>query len=151
MLRAAFATVTAPFGITAENTPSNPAFWTATDLAHAVSRAPHVLGVEDEGRLIGCAFVGPSPSRHGVWVLRHLAVRPDARRHGHGEALVAEAARRARQAGAGTLRIGTVAENSRLSRWYQGLGFIVTEAGVHYPGLVFTVDHLELPLDDRAI
>ena len=144
MLRAAFATVAAEFGLTAENTPSNPSFWTAADLAHAVSRSTHVLGVEDGARLVGCAFIGPSPSRPGVWVLRHLAVRPDARCRGHGESLVSAAAGRAWQAGAGTLRIGIVADNRRLSQWYQRLGFAVTEAGVHHGGLVFSVDYLEL-------
>lgn len=144
MLRAAFATVAAEFGLTAENTPSNPSFWTAADLAHAVSRSTHVLGVEDGARLVGCAFIGPSPSRPGVWVLRHLAVRPDARCRGHGESLVSAAAGRAWLAGAGTLRIGIVADNRRLSQWYQRLGFAVTEAGVHHGGLVFSVDYLEL-------
>lgn len=148
ILRTAFATVTAAFGITADNTPSNPAFWTPAEFEHAVSRAVVLLGAEEDGVLVGCAFLGPSPSRAGVWVLRHLAVHPAARHRGHGEALVAAAASRARAAGATTLRVGIVAENTRLADWYLRLGFARTEHDVRYPGLVFAVDHFEWPLDN---
>ena len=87
----------------------------------------------------------PSGSRPDAVVLRHLAVVPDARHRGHGEALVGEAARRGRAIGAAVLRIGIVAANVRLSDWYHRLGFVTVET-VRYPGLVFTVDHLELRL-----
>jgi ribosomal protein S18 acetylase RimI-like enzyme len=145
VLRRGFATVTATYGITADNTPSNPAFWDADAVAQVVAKGFTVYGVEIAGRLVGCAFVGPStaPSR---WSLRHLAVVPEARHQGVGEALVAEAARRAREGGATALRIGIVAENLQLSDWYHRLGFVTVESGMRYPGLVFTVDHLELAL-----
>lgn len=147
VLREGFATVTAEYGITAANTPSNPAFWTGRELAQVAART-QLFAIEEEGGLVGCAFVGASPSRPGTWVLRHLAVLPEARHRGHGEALVAEAVRRALAAGASTLRIGIVAANTRLSDWYRALGFRTVEAGVRHPGLVFEVDHLEYVLQD---
>jgi hypothetical protein len=45
------------------------------------------------------------------------------------------------------LRIGIVAENVQLSDWYHRLGFVTVESGMRFPGLVFTVDHLELTLE----
>jgi ribosomal protein S18 acetylase RimI-like enzyme len=145
VLQRGFATVTAIYGITADNTPSNPAFWGADAVAQVVAKGFTVYGVEVAGRLAGCAFVGPS-REPGRWSLRHLAVAPEARHQGIGEALVAEAARRAREGGAAVLRIGIVAENLQLSDWYHRLGFITVESGMRYPGLLFTVDHLELAL-----
>jgi ribosomal protein S18 acetylase RimI-like enzyme len=150
VLHAGFGTVAAEFGLTAQNTPSSPAFWGPDQLARAVARPADLVAVEDSGRLVGCAFVGASRRRPGVWELRHLAVLPQARRRGHGEALVAEAARRARSGGASVLRIGIIAENRRLSGWYEALGFVTVAAGQRFPGLVFSVDHLELSLEARS-
>lgn len=147
VLRAGFATVTAEFGLTAENTPSNPAFWLPGEIERVVARGNELFAVEEAGRIIGCAFAGPSRSRTNTWVLRHLAVRPDAGHRGVGTDLVAEAARRATAAGASVLRIGIVAANIRLSDWYGRLGFVTVESGLRYDGLVFEVDQLELDLN----
>jgi GNAT superfamily N-acetyltransferase len=145
----AFGSVIAQFGITAANTPDNPAFWSLEDLAAVVGKGFGLFGVvEPAGGVLGCAFAGPSRNRPGVWELRHLAVRPSAGGAGHGAALVTEAARRARAAGCGVLRIGIVAENQRLSAWYQRLGFRPTQVWQQYPGLPFHVDHLERDVGD---
>jgi ribosomal protein S18 acetylase RimI-like enzyme len=144
VLHSAFATGTSEFGITAQNTPSNPAFWDEGEITRVVARSNQLFALEEDGRILGCAFTGPSRSRERTWVLRHLAVLPDARRRGLGEALVGEAARRAVRGGASVLRIGIVAANTRLSDWYHRLGFVTVESGTRYPGLVFAVDHLEI-------
>ena len=146
VLHAGFGTEVSTFGLTAENTPTNPAFWAPGDVARVVARPTQLFAVEQDGRVAGCAFVGASRRLPGTWILRHLAVHPDARHQGYGEALVAEAARRARAGGGATLRIGIIGENTRLSTWYQQLGFSTVGAGQHFPGLAFSVDHLELPL-----
>ena len=145
VLHRGFATATADFGITADNTPSNPAFWGEDAVPAVVAKGFALFGVELAGPILGCAFVGASrdPS---VWSLRHLAVAPEARHLGLGEALVFEAARRARSGGGRRLQIGIVGENLRLADWYHRLGFVTVAAGDRYPGLVFTVDHLELGL-----
>ncbi len=145
VLRAGFATEVADFGITRENTPSNPAFWENSAIAAVVGRGFDPFAVEHDGRIVGCVFAGPSKSRPGVWSLRHLAVDPTARHAGYGAALVAEGARRARAAGAEALAIGIVAENVRLSDWYRRLGFESIDKTA-YPGLVFTVERMRLPL-----
>lgn len=146
VLQAGFATEVTEFGITRENTPSNAAFWGDAAIPTVVSSGFGLFAVEEDGRILGCAFAGPSKSRSGVWSLRHLAVDPTARHAGHGAALVAEGARRAGAAGAEVLAIGIVAENARLSQWYRRLGF--ESIGTNrYPGLVFTVERMRLLLD----
>ncbi|PFG18202.1 ribosomal protein S18 acetylase RimI-like enzyme [Propionicimonas paludicola] len=146
VLRAGFDTVREQFGITAQNNPHYPVYWTVGDVARAVARPARLLGVEVDSRVAGCAFVGPSRRREGCWELRHLAVDPEHRHRGLGRLLVTEAAAHAAADGAEALRIGIVAENRRLSDWYHGLGFVDVSCGESYPPLPFTVDHLELPL-----
>ena len=90
VMHAGFGTEVAEFGLTAENTPSNPAFWGPDEVARVVARPTQLFAVEEDGRIVGCAFVGASRQFPATWVLRHLAVHPDARHRGHGEALVAE-------------------------------------------------------------
>ena len=145
VLQAGFATDVADFGITRENTPSNPAFWGEAAIPAVTGKGFQLFAIEEDGRIVGCAFVGPSKSRPGVWSLRHLAVDPTTRHAGHGAALVAEGARRARGAGAEVLAIGIVAENSQLSQWYRRLGF-ESIYKTQYPGLVFTVERMRLRL-----
>ncbi len=146
VLRSGFATVQDEFGITRENNPHYPVFWTLGDVARAVSRPSRLLAAQVDSAVAGCAFVGPSRRRAGCWELRHLAVSPEWRHLGLGELLVSEAARLAAADGAEVLRIGIVAENLRLATWYHRLGFQTVSSGESYPPLPFTVDHLELAL-----
>ena len=122
------------------------AFWGETAIPAVTGRGFLLFAIEQDGRIVGCAFAGPSKSRPGVWSLRHLAVDPTTRHAGHGAALVAEGARRARSAGAEVLAIGIVAENSQLSQWYRRLGFESIDK-TQYPGLVFTVERMRLLLE----
>lgn len=148
VVRAGFETVRAEFGITRENNPNYPAFWTLGDVSRAVARPALALGVETDQGLSGCAFLGPSLRRAGCWELRHLAVLPDQRHLGLGGRLVKAAASQAAAYGATALRIGIIAENRRLADWYHSLGFEDVSCAEVYPGLPFTVDHLELGLSE---
>jgi len=150
VLRAGFGTVQEEFGITRENNPHYPVFWTLGDVARAVARPSRLLAAEVDSVLAGCVFVGPSRRRAGCWELRHLAVTPERRHLGLGELLVTEAARLAAADGAEALRIGIVAENLQLAAWYHRLGFQTVTSGESYPPLPFTVDHLELDLSQKA-
>ncbi|MCC6495138.1 MAG: GNAT family N-acetyltransferase [Propionibacteriaceae bacterium] len=145
VLRTGFGTEVSEFGITRENTPSNPAFWDPSAIPAVVAKGFGLFAVEGGGRILGCAFAGPSRSRPRIWSLRHLAVDPATRHSGHGAALVAEGVRRARAAGAEALAIGIVAENTRLAAWYRRLGFETIDK-TQYPGLVFTVERMRLAL-----
>lgn len=146
VFRDGFGTEVAEYGITRENNPGYPAYWDVQRIAELISRPATLLAVEQERRIVGCCFVGPSRREPAVWTLRHLAVSPAARRDGHGEALVQAAADLARASGAAVLRIGIIGENRRLAGWYHRLGFVTVDAGNHYGTLPFSVDHLELRL-----
>ncbi len=146
VLHAGFGSVRELFGITVENDPHYPAFWSLGDVARAVGRPSWLLGIVRESTLAGCAFAGPSRHRVGCWELRHLAVVPAHGQRGLGEALVRAAAALAGQDGADVLRIGIVAENRRLAGWYHRLGFDTVSSGEEIPPLPFTIDRLELRL-----
>ena len=94
---------------------------------------------------MGCVFIGPLPTDAAHWVLKRLAVLPEARHLGLGRALVEAATDRARTSGATRLTLRIIAENELLGRWYTGLGFRRTLAPRH-PGWAFTVHEFELPL-----
>lgn len=143
VLRLGFGPQVDRFAITVENDPGYPAFWEVGDVARAVSRPAQLFAVRQDGDLIGCAFLCPSRRRPDEWQLRHLTVLPEARHHGHGERLVREGVRRAAAYDARVVRIGIIAENLELSRWYQRLGFVTVSPGNLYPPLPFAVDHLE--------
>lgn len=145
VLRGGFVTVADEFGITAQNAPTNPAFWADGAVAVVVARGFEPFGDRDGAALRGCAFVGPSADARS-WSLRHLAVLPAARHQGIGARLVAEATRRAGVGGARTLTVGIVSDNLRLAAWYRQLGFVTVEAGRRYPHLPFRVDELALAL-----
>lgn len=144
-LRRSFATVADEFGITAQNAPTNPAFWTDGAVAAVVARGFEPFGDRDASVLRGCAFVGPSGDAR-IWSLRHLAVLPAARHQGIGANLVTEAVRRAGVGGASTLTVGIVSSNLRLAAWYRQLGFVTVEAGRTYPHVPFRVDQLAFTL-----
>lgn len=52
---------------------------------------------------------------------------PSWRKQGIGEELVSVAISRARESGAKTMKISTVAENTELNDWYHRLGFVDME------------------------
>ncbi len=145
VVRLGFASVADEFGITAENAPTNAAFWSDGAVAAVVARGFQVFGDRDAGILRGCAFVGPTGNPR-TWSLRHLAVLPTWRHRGIGSGLVAEAAVRAAAGGAELLTLGIVSENLRLASWYRDLGFVTVEARQRFPGLPFAVDQLALAL-----
>jgi ribosomal protein S18 acetylase RimI-like enzyme len=78
--------------------------------------------------------------------LRLLAVAPEARGLGAGEALVAECVRRARAAGAAELGLHTSASMRSAVRLYERLGFVrAPERDFHPPGAEL-VEAYRLPL-----
>lgn len=96
------------------------------------------------GRLVGTLAMRPGRaddghprfSRPGVVALGQFAVEPGLQRRGIGRALMEEAERRARAAGASTL-VGDTAEGAaHLIGFYEGLGFSVVDR-VHWGGKTY--------------
>lgn len=110
------------------------------------------------GTFIGCVMLYPpaadayggAAARAAAPELRLLAVAPEARGQGIGEALVAECARRARKAGAAELGLHTSDSMHAAMRMYERMGFArAPEYDFHPPGAEL-VKAYRLELRDAA-
>lgn len=100
------------------------------ELDRVLAQAPElVLVAEDDGRLVG-VVVGTDDGRRG-WIFR-LAVAPDRRREGIGEALVDEVERRLVDRGAVHIRLLVVGANATARRFWEAAGYEPFEDVVMY-------------------
>lgn len=91
-----------------------------------------MVAVDGDGALLGSVLLWPpaadayrGAAARAPWPeLRLLAVAPEARGRGIGEALVAECARRARRMGAAELGLHTSRSMAAAVRMYERLGFV---------------------------
>lgn len=143
VVRGAFATVAAEFGLTQENCPTNGAFLPEGRLEAQFDAGVRMAGAFDGDVMIGFAALDLSDAEKPE--LEKLSVLPQHRHGGAGRQLVGWAAEQARAAGAAALRIGIIEENARLRAWYEGLGFALTGTRV-FAHLPFTVGFMELPI-----
>lgn len=143
VVRGAFATVAAEFGLTEENCPTNGAFLPEGRLEAQFDAGVRMAGAFDGDVMIGFAALDLSDAEKPE--LEKLSVLPQSRHQGAGKLLVGWAAEQARAAGAAALRIGIIEENVRLRAWYEGLGFAHTGTRV-FAHLPFTVGFMELPI-----
>lgn len=143
VVRGAFATVAAEFGLTEENCPTNGAFLPEGRLEAQFDAGVRMAGAFDGDVMIGFAALDLSDAEKPE--LEKLSVLPQSRHQGAGKLLVGWAAEQARAAGAAALRIGIIEENVRLRAWYEGLGFVHTGTRV-FAHLPFTVGFMELPI-----
>ena len=143
VVRGAFATVAAGFGLTRENCPTNGAFLPDGRLDAQFDAGVRMAGAFDGDVMIGFAALDLSDAEKPE--LEKLSVLPQSRHQGAGKLLVGWAAEQARAAGAAALRIGIIEENVRLRAWYEGLGFVHTGTRV-FAHLPFTVGFMELPI-----
>ena len=143
VVRGAFATVAAEFGLTEENCPTNGAFLPEGRLEAQFDAGVRMAGAFDGDVMIGFAALDLSDAEKPGLV--KLSVLPQSRHQGAGKLLVGWASEQARAAGAAALRIGIIEENVRLRAWYEGLGFVHTGTRV-FAHLPFTVGFMELPI-----
>ena len=143
VVRGAFATVAAEFGLTEENCPTNGAFLPEGRLEAQFDAGVRMAGAFDGDVMIGFAALDLSDAEKPE--LEKLSVLPQSRHQGAGKLLVGWASELARAAGAAALRIGIIEENVRLRAWYEGLGFAHTGTRV-FAHLPFTVGFMELPI-----
>ena len=136
VVRGAFATVAAEFGLTEENCPTNGAFLPEGRLEAQFDAVVRMAGAFDGDVMIGFAALDLSDAEKPE--LEKLSVLPQSRHQGAGKLLVGWASEQARAAGAAALRIGIIEENVRLRAWYEGLGFAHTGTRV-FAHLPFTV------------
>ncbi|HEX7354236.1 MAG TPA: GNAT family N-acetyltransferase [Mycobacteriales bacterium] len=91
----------------------------------AVLDAPrsHLLLAVDGERLVGCCALENRGSR---WYFGTFAVRPGEQARGTGSALLAEAERRAREAGAAAMELTVIHARTDLIAWYERRGYVRT-------------------------
>ncbi len=121
LLRRSFITVADRFSLTPENCPKNVAFYTEQRFEEDVDRGMRYYLLEEEGQLRGC--VALEPARPGVVYLGRLAVLPNHRSQGFGQALIRHIFEEARQMGIGRVEIGIIEADTDLKNWYRQFGF----------------------------
>jgi ribosomal protein S18 acetylase RimI-like enzyme len=121
LIRNAFADVAERLNLTRENAPTHPYFCTEEWVRAAMDRGVRFFIMEKNGKAVGC--VGLENAGEGEFFMERLAVRPEARRQGLGEALVRQAMREAMKAGGRDLLIGVISGELKLLEWYGRLGF----------------------------
>jgi len=136
VLRRACATVAERFGLTPENCPKNPAFYTEDRVQADLERGVRYYFLEEDTEVCGC--VALEKAKPEVCYLERLAVLPESRSQGFGTALMHHALAEAAKIGATRVEIGIISEDTRLKDWYGRFGFVQTgtRAFDHLPFVV---------------
>ena len=142
LIRTSFKTVADEFGFTEENAPRFTAF--ATD----ESRLKYQFFIEQRPMFV-CLIKDIIVGYYSVMLisddeieLNNLAVIPEYRHNGIGEALVLNCFEFALKLGRKKIKIGIVEENIVLRQWYETLGFIHTGCR-KYDFFPFTCGYME--------
>ncbi|MDO8532527.1 MAG: GNAT family N-acetyltransferase [Dehalococcoidia bacterium] len=127
----------------------------AADILDVRGRLPHaeLIVAEEAGRIVGAVTLYPDGSRSGMegwppeWAgVRLLAVHPDARGRGVGEALMRECMERSRKRGVTTLGLHTTTVMAVARGMYERMGFVrAPEYDFHpAPGIVVMAYRMKL-------
>jgi N-acetylglutamate synthase-like GNAT family acetyltransferase len=136
LLRSSFSDVAERFELTIENCPKNLAFCTKERIENDFERGLEYYILEKDGRPCGCVAI--EKATPDVCYLERLAVIPQQRRKGYGEALANHIFELAGKKGAKKLEIGIIAEDKKLTNWYRKFGFLLkgTKKFDHLPFIV---------------
>ncbi|OFW59515.1 MAG: hypothetical protein A2Y75_11615 [Candidatus Solincola sediminis] len=136
LIRDSFKEVAERFDLTRENAPTHPYFCTEDWVESALDKGVRFFIMVINGSPCGCVGVEKGGDRK--FFMERLAVLPECRGLGFGEALVQHALTVAKKAGARDLLIGVISGELKLLDWYRGLGFV--EVGrKHFEHLPFQV------------
>jgi len=147
LLRRACATVAKRFGLTPENCPKSPAFYTEDRVKADLDRGVQYYFLEEGAELCGC--VALEKARPDVGYLERLAVLPEHRSKGYGSALVRHVLAQAQSIGLERIGIGIIAEDTPLAEWYRRFGFLLTGTR-QFDHLPFTVAFMEKELRESS-
>jgi ribosomal protein S18 acetylase RimI-like enzyme len=139
VIRDAFQDVADRFGLTPENSPTHPSNCRPEWLLREMNRGVVYFILETGGEAAG--VVALEKINDEVCYLERLAVLPQHRRRGFGEALVRRVLAQARQMKAYRVQIGIIADHRELHDWYEKLGFEDVESKT-FPQLMFRVAFL---------
>ena len=140
VIRNSFRTVANELGLTRENAPNHPSFFTVARLKEMKKRGAAFFGLFLRNEQIG--FIAVEPADEGVFFIERLAVLPSCRHGGYGAKLVGFAIDYIRQNKGKKVALGMINEQTGLKEWYKKLGF--REVSFQkYPHLPFTVCYME--------
>ncbi|MGS2717189.1 GNAT family N-acetyltransferase [Eionea flava] len=137
------AVVAEQFGISRQNNPKHPSFYTQEWLASDIARGEQYFVCRQGERVVACvAFEHPRPD---TAYLNRLSVLPAYQRQGIGKMLVEYIVSHAEQLAISTISIGIIAAHLSLKSWYISLGFEEGETK-EISHLPFDVTYLRLYL-----
>jgi len=144
IIQTAFQTVADHFNLTPENCPLHPAFITYERLAANWHTSTTFYGQFIDDEQVG--FIGIEKNKENRFYIVRLAVLPEYRHLGLGRELVSFACSRIFESGGTAVSIEIIDDNSRLKRWYEQLGFVVT--GIEkLDSFPLTLCYMTKPLD----
>ncbi len=136
LLRDSFRDVAEKFALTIENCPKFAGFNAQERVEEDFQKGLKYYILEENGRACGCVALekaGPD-----VCYLGRLAVLPEHRNKGFGQALVNHLFEEAKKIGVRRVEIGLISKHRKLKKWYKKLGFIQksTKKFDHLPFIV---------------
>ena len=143
LIRDSFQDVAERFSLTAENAPTHPSHCTAQWIESAFDKGITYFILEYKGKPRGC--VAMEHAGADVCYLERLAVIPEFRRRGFGEALVEHVLEQAKPLGVKRIEIGIIAEQIDLRSWYEKRGFVLKDTR-HFNHLPFEVAFMYIEL-----
>ncbi|MFZ5868480.1 MAG: GNAT family N-acetyltransferase [Thermodesulfobacteriota bacterium] len=146
IIRRSFRDVAERFSLTPENCPTHPSNHTIEKVQAELRKGIVYYLAEVDGRAIGC--VALEKADQNIFYLERLAVLPDARKQGIGEALVRHVFRLAATEEATAVSIAIIAQQTELQRWYEALGFAFVEHK-HFAHLPFDVAFMKCEIGKR--
>ena len=148
VIRAAFATVAAEFGLTRANCPTHTSFLKLETLQAQLQRGRRMAALFAGEEIVG--FMALSDEGGGAFELHNLAVAPGCRHQGYGRLLLEHAKETVCRSGGRSIKIGILDENACLKEWYRKNGFTSTGAQ-RFAHLPFTVGFMEWSAEAGAI
>jgi N-acetylglutamate synthase-like GNAT family acetyltransferase len=125
LVRTSFRDVAERFHLTPDNCPKHPSNCTPEWFETALEKGVRYYILEENKTSCGC--VALEQVKPDICYLERLAVLPQFRRKGFGEALVKHIITEARKLGIRRVEIGIIAEQTELKEWYEKLGFVFTK------------------------
>jgi N-acetylglutamate synthase-like GNAT family acetyltransferase len=136
LIRDSFRDVAERFNLTKDNCPKHPSNCTEQWIESALAKGVNYYILENDKKPCGC--VALEQAQPDLCYLERLAVIPDCRRKGFGQALVNHTLQEARKLGARIVQIAIIDEHTELKDWYKRLGFTIknTTRFEHLPFMV---------------
>lgn len=125
IIRASHKDVAQKFNLTMENCPKHPSNCSVDWIEKDFDRGVKYYIFEYSGIPKGC--IALEYANADACYMERLSVLHEYRRHGFGEKLVNHTIDTAKALGAKEISIGTIAEYTQLTEWYQKIGFIKGE------------------------